>query len=214
MAYKTREDVNQEKRDVAYAAAREQGFQEIFQAYPTIPRSIANEREVEDLCDGFLGVGRGQVAPALSTFRSVVEANPGILAGKIGVYVTPIEKQKAEIVEEILELIASKDGGRDGKFNSYNLRSEEARMKSWSLDALRNRLNEIKTKQAMNSIPVSTLKSFVQDARKDTNPYPGYATLPAHFDTSYLRGLSAFEFRRAQAKYSSQQLTDRLQGKI
>jgi len=51
-----------------------------------------------------------------------------------------------------LALLASKNGGRDGKFDSYNLQSEEKRMASWTLDALRIRLAEIKTKQRMSTL--------------------------------------------------------------
>src|SRR5258708_40305619 len=73
----------------------------------------------------------------------------------------PVERSKEQLREEILTLLASKNGGRDGKYDAYNLKSEEARMKSWSLDALRLRLAEIRAKQRMVSTPVSVLKSFV-----------------------------------------------------
>lgn len=94
-------------------------------------------------------------------------------------------------------------------------------MESWSLDALRNRLNEIKTKQHMAAAPVSVLKSFVADAHRDTNQFAGYPNLPKSMwldgrtilvDADYLNGLvksDMYQFKRLVRLYGSQQVDSR-----
>jgi len=57
------------------------------------------------------------------------------------------------------------------------LKAEENRLKHFSIEALRIRLAELKTKIHMVSEPVSILKKFVADAHKDES-FQGYPVLP------------------------------------
>ena len=88
-------------------------------------------------------------------------------------------------------------------------------MKSWSLEQLRTRLNEIKVKQKMASTPVSELKKYVADAR----PAPGYPTLPKQLfengrtvtvDAFYLKALDPYSLKRMCRIYSTEAVNQRL----
>jgi hypothetical protein len=225
MSFPTKIEQDQKARSAEYGRAREEGLSAIFAAFPTVPRHQANELMVEEICAHFLGLQLHQCAPTLSVFKSAIEADPSLLGGSTGVAIEHIEKQKANLRDEILELIASKDGGRDGKFNSENLRNEEVRMKYWSLEALHKRLNEVKFKQATSD--VQTLKSFVRDSRPPARKYPGYPDLPQTIvpngsvqaircDAAYLLGLAKtdfYEYKRMCNRFSRDQITARQQGR-
>ena len=88
-------------------------------------------------------------------------------------------------------------------------------MKSWTLDALRTRLNEIKVKQKMSSTPVSVLKQMVADAR----PAPGYPMLPKQLfengrtvtvNALYLKALDPYSLKRICRIYSTEAVNQRL----
>ena len=52
-----------------------------------------------------------------------------------------VPTQRETKAELVLEKIASTNGGRDGKFNPENLKSERTRMSYWSVSELTARLN-------------------------------------------------------------------------
>jgi hypothetical protein len=209
----TYEQQQEAVREAAFQQEVARGLENIFQAYPTILRCEANSRLIASMCREFHGA---DVAPSLDTFRSLVELNEGVLENFAQ---RPVERQKAQLVEDILDLLASKNNGRDGKYDSFNLKSEKTRMGSWSLDALRTRLNEIRTKQQMASQSVATLKAAVAEARADHRRYPGFPELPktvwwngSHVpvNAAFFRGLDAFEIRRYNRLFSEKAVNDRI----
>src|SRR6266513_2677054 len=140
----------------------------VYATYPTMLQCEANERQILEMVLAWSQ--NPDDLPTNELFQSMLDENPDA----IKTFATQaIERTKEQIRDEILTFRTSKNGGRDGKFDSFNLRSEEARMKSWSLDALRNRLNEIKVRQKMVQAPVSVLKSYLADAHADKSPFPG-----------------------------------------
>jgi hypothetical protein len=163
-----------EQQDRAIEAAHFQqesarGLEQIFSAYPTLVRCDANKKLIQEYCREFMG---DEVAVSLDTFRNFLDLNPG--AWKSLVH-RDVEVTKQQIIEDILTLLASKNQGRDGRFDSFNLRSEAKRMESWSVDALRARLAEIRSKQSLASKSTSELKQIVSDARR---PTPQATVLP------------------------------------
>jgi hypothetical protein len=167
-----------QQQEMAEAARMEQAkrdcIAQAYEKYPTLVRCEANERAIIEMILAW--TQNPDVLPTIELFQSMLDENG---EDALSVLATqPVERHKQQIIQEILTLLASKNDGRDGKFDSHNLRSEEARMKSWSLDALRTRLNEIKTKQGMSAQPIATLKAFVHDAHTDRRPFPGWPTLP------------------------------------
>jgi hypothetical protein len=209
-----------EQQNAAIAAAHfqqetERGLEQIFSAFPTLVRCEANTRRIQELCRDFMGE---DVAPSLDTFRNFLDLNPD--AWKSLVH-RPVEIMKRQIIQDILSLLASKDNGRDGKFDSFNLRSEAKRMESWSLDALRNRLNGIRTRQKMAATDLGTLKAFVADAHAYKRRYPGYPELPRQvwngtthvpLNAAYIKALPSFELKKLVRLYSAEQVNSRLRG--
>src|SRR5436309_2315344 len=135
---------NQAQEAAAQAAARMENakretIQGVYNRHQDFVRCEANERAIIEAIIRW--TQNPDVLPTAELFEILIEADPNSITGFAR---QSVDRTKEQIVEEILSLLESKNGGRDGKYDSYNLRSEEARMKSWTLDALRTRLNEIK----------------------------------------------------------------------
>jgi hypothetical protein len=184
----------------------------VYGKHQQMIRCLANERLIIEVIERFAG----EVVPSFGIFEDAILENPDEMKN----FATQaVEKSKEQITEDILSLLSSKDGGRDGKFNDFNLQSEKSRMASWSLEALRVRLAEIKTKQHMATTPVSVLKAFVSDAHADKRKYPGFPELPKQIwngtdhvavNASFFRRLDAHEVRRYTRLYSVEQVNDRI----
>jgi hypothetical protein len=212
----------QQQHEATEAARTQQAKRDciahVYATYPTMVRCEANERAIIETILAW--TQNPDVLPTIELFQSMLDENPEAIKT---LATQPVERHKEQIIQEILTLLASKNDGRDGKFDSHNLRSEEARMKSWSLDALRTRLNEIKIKQGMSAQPVAALKAFVQEAHADRRPFPGWPTLPPQLvlpgqiyainvTAEWLNGLARndiWQFKRVVKLYGSQQVDAR-----
>ncbi len=212
----------QQQRQMTEAArmenARKECIAAVFSKYTTLIQCEANSRKI--LEDIVYWTQIPDAIPTLDAFEAMLLENPDHIKN----YATQsIERSKEQIIEEVLTLLESRNGGRDGKFDSYNLRSEEARMRSWSLNDLRARLNEIKVRQRMAVEPVSALKTFVADAHRVTNEFAGWPNLPKSMwsssqgrtitvDADYLNHLGKhdkYEFSRFVKLYGSAQIDHR-----
>jgi hypothetical protein len=207
MAFPTKVEQDQKIRSAEYNRAREAGLAAIFAAYPIMPRHQANELMVEEICAAYLGVNylTDAPAPTLAVFRSAVEADPSILGN--GVAIEPVAAQKIKIMAEIEELLM-------GAMSPFDLKIELGKLKYQSKDQLIARRNQIIERQRLSRLSSSEIRAEIKASRPQPQRFEGYATLPSEFDAKYLRGLTAFEFRRAIAKYSSPQIDARLRGEI
>jgi hypothetical protein len=207
-----------EKSAMVAAAAHEQAKRETvahaYQKYPKLVQCDANSKMVIELVRDWAG-SHAQPSPAL--FDSMIDEN-GEEALKM-LAQQPVEKTKQQLIEDILMLIKSKDGGKDGKFDDFSLKNEEKKMASWSLDQLRARLHEVRTRQRMAAAPVSELKAYVVEQRRDLRKYQGYPDLPqviwqdgrsVRLDAAGIKSLLVYEIKRLDRLYSSAQVRDRL----
>src|SRR5713226_9764328 len=157
MSFRNIDQQNAAIEAAAHEQAKRNTIAYAYQKHPTLVQCDANNRMLIELVERWAGT---EVHPSPALFDSMLDENgPDALSMLAR---QPVERTKEQIIEEILTLLASKNGGRDGKYDAYNLKSEETRMKSWSLDALRARLNEIKAKQGMAAAPVEVLKTYVR----------------------------------------------------
>lgn len=186
------------------------GIEQIYAAYPTLMRCDANAKLIVEYVRDFLG---DDVAPDLDTFKNLMGLNPDLMSTLVH---RAVEVTRQQLIEDILSLLASKDGGRDGKYDQFNLRSEKQRMASWSLDALRARLQEIRTRQQMSTRSVADLKQIVRDGRPET----GYPALPKQVwtgsghtlvDRAFFKSLDPFELKKYNRLYGTEQVNARIQ---
>lgn len=130
------------------------------------------------------------------------------------------EETKAALIDKICSLIASANGGRDGKFDSFNLDSERGKMAHWTIPQLTQRLEEIVRKQTLAVKPIGELQKIVVEGRK----YVGYPALgktvvpPGKVravpqDAAYLRALDPWELKKLVRLYGLEQVNNRLAGK-
>jgi hypothetical protein len=204
--------VQQQNAAIAAAQFQQQvarGLESIYSAFATLMRCEANDRMLQELCREFMGA---DVAPDLDIFRNLLDLNQDVMKSLVQ---RPVEVTRQQLIEDILALLASKNGGRDGKYDQWNLKSEASRMASWSVDSLRARLHEIRTKQQMSTQSVASLKQMVADSR----PTTGYPVLPktvwsgtTHIplNAATIRAMDAWEIKKYSRLYGQQQLNDRL----
>jgi len=197
----------------ALEAERRKTIAQVYLKHQQMIRCEANDRQIIAVIERFAGV---EVVPTFDLFETALAENPSEMQNFAQ---QSIERTREQIVAEILTLLTSKNEGRDGKFDSFNLRSEEKRMASWTLDALRVRLAEIKTKQRMSTAPVSELKTFIQDAHADKRKYVGYPDLPKSIwqdgktvtvNATFFKSLDLFSLRRYTRIYSVEQCNERI----
>lgn len=209
MSFKTLEDQQRAVQAAQFQQETARGLEQIFSAFPTLIRCESNTRLITSLCREFMGE---DVAPSLETFRSLVEINPEVMKS---LATRTVERSREMLVEDILSLLKAKGIGYDG----FNLRAEESRLKHFSLEALQNRLEEIRRKHRMASTPIPILKAIVADANADKRRYPGYADLPrsvwngtAHIplNAAAFRAMDVFEIKRYTRLFSVEQVNDRI----
>jgi hypothetical protein len=212
MSFRNLDQQNAAIQAAAYEQAKRDTIAYAYQKHPTLILCDANNRMIIELVERWAGT---EVHPSPALFDSMLDENgPDALSMLAR---QPVERTKEQLIQEILTLLVSKNGGRDGKFDAFNLRSEEKRMASWSLDALRARLNEIRVKQRMAVQPVSDLKQIVRDARPDYNQWPQLpktiwdGSKHVALDAAYIKRLDAWEIRRYQRIYGPQ-VNARLRG--
>ena len=129
------------------------------------------------------------------------------------------DEVKTALIDKICGLIASSNGGRDGKHGEFSLNTERAKMVHWSVEALTDRLNEVVRKQQLNAQPIGELKRIVVEARRYTG-YPQLAKTVVRpgtvravaLDAAYLRGLDGWELKKYTRLYGMDQINARLRG--
>jgi hypothetical protein len=210
--FKTLEDQQRAVHAAHFQQESARGLEQIFSAFSTLIRCESNTRLITSLCREFMGE---DVAPSLDTFRSMVEINPEVMKT---LATRAVERTREMLVEDILSLLKAKGIGYD----DFNLRAEENRLKHFSLEALENRLEEIRRKHRMASAPVPILKAIVADAHRNQG-IDGYPALPSSLwdgtkhvkvDADYLNNLARtdlWQFKKLVRLYGSAQI-DRARG--
>lgn len=218
----TREAHEEQLRATAFEAEREQGLQAIYAHYRNFKPCDANRKMIYDICDQWAGE---PIVPNVTVLDLALQANPGLIDSFA---IQHINEQRKDLVQQILALLSSKNEGRDGLYSTADLRSDKIRMASWDREKLQTRLSEIQAKQAQAKLSLPQLHQIVRDATKDSRRYPGYPNLPelivppgqiqaVRCDSAYLLRLARtdfFEYKRLVARFGSEQITARQQGKI
>ena len=211
MKYPTQSELDARKRDAEFASAKERGLQQIYHAYPMIPRADANDTGIEELCAEFYGHGTlGYPAPDLPTFRSIVEADPQILKGTSRLYIEPVERQQITVIDEICELLRSPDGtGKGGRYSEAALNNERKRLQMLSKEQLITRRNEVLEKQRLAGMSVGAIR---QELAANRPPQQAKA-LPPEVTKASMHALPSHEIRKLIRQYGASTVNDRIFGR-
>jgi hypothetical protein len=217
-SFTSAEQANRMAEAASFEQAKRAVVAYVYAKHPEVIQCEGSQRMILELLIRWAG---SDVYPTPALWESMLDENPDALKS---LATQPLEKTKTQLIEDILLLLKSRNQGRDGKFDDWALRNEESRMKSWSIEALRTRLNEIRVKQRMSAQPVAVLKAVVADAHRDQG-VDGYPRLPAtmwsseqgkfiQVDANYLNGLARtdiWQFKKLVKIYGSAQI-DRTRG--
>ncbi len=190
--------------------AKKQTVEAVYADHQDFVRCEANARAILAAIARWTG-GSADVLPSKAVFDEALLENPEEINNFARQAIPVIHQQ---LVSEILTLLRA-----HSRRDEFMLKSEEARMKSWSVDALRIRLSELKTKIRMTAEPVSALKEMVAASRPNTD----FPALPRQVwsseqgkhvtvDSTYLKALDPFALRKFCRLYSTEAVNQRLAG--
>ena len=217
----TRQTHEEQLRATEFQTERERGLQAVYVHFRNLKPCEANANRVYEICDEWAGE---PIAPNVTVLDLALQANPE-LADSFAI--EHINEQRKDLIQQILDLLASKNEGRDGFYSKADLRSERIRIASWNREKLQTRISELISKQAQSKLSVPELRKIVRDGTKVSRKYAGYPDLPEmivmpgsiqaqHCDIKFLLNLARtdyYEYRRLCDRFSSQQITDRQQGR-
>lgn len=198
MKYPTKVEQDYKASEADYAAAREHGLQQIYRAYPMIPRSTANDTGIEEICVMFSGAS---VAPDLPTFRSAVEAAPSILKGQHRIYIESVGVQKAKVIDEIEELLSN--------WHPHDLKTELTKLRFQSLEQVQARKAQIIEERRLRKMSATAIKDELQAGR----PVPKAKVLPPEITKKHINEMRSFEIRQLIKEYGPNTVNDRIFGR-
>jgi len=208
MAFPTKAEQERKAQHAVYDADKERGLQEIYRAFPIIPRNAANDGMIDEICTTFLGVPKGEVAPTLSTFRSAVAADPTLLGGGgDGVSIEPVAQQKQKKILDIEKLLA-------GIMSPQDLRSELNKLSLWSLEQVQARKQQIIERQRLSKLSSADIKQELAANRPKPNRYHPYEELPEMTASDLKAVLRSYKSNSYLRRYGAEQLNDKLFGRI
>jgi hypothetical protein len=188
------------------AAANDAAWQEIIDRY-VIRDHQANRRMVEDFCNGII---------ELAKFKFLVDNPPQ----GFQLDWSTEDALKTELIEKILAA---------RQFSPVEAKSNQSKMKFWTLRMLRNELQRLTMKEHLSSnFTVDELKAGVKEVRESNVPkYAGYENLPRTIvPKGFVTAVSTSEFLRHAARhdirafeyyvkrYGSQQVNNFLNNRI
>lgn len=205
----TKAEVEKKVHNTEYAQARELGLQECYRAYPIVPRNMANDKMIDEICATFLGTQVGEVAPTLAVFRSAVEADPSILGGGAsGVSIEAVASQKNKVLADIEKLL-------DGIMSPFDLRTEIKKLSFQTLEQVQVRRAQIIERQRLVKLPSSQIRQAVAASRPALGRYHPYDTLPVEITATELKViLRSYKANSYLRRFGAAQLNDKLFGRI
>jgi hypothetical protein len=203
MKYPSRKEQDWKANEAEFAAAKEQGLQQIYHAYPVIPRSDANDAGIEELCANFYGNGTlGYPAPDLPTFRSIIEAEPDILTGKHGrLIIEPVERQKIRAIAEVEVLLS--------RWHPHDLKTELTKLRFQSLEQVQARRQQIIEERRLRKMSATAIKGELQAGR----PVPKAQILPVEITKETIHAMPSGQIRELIRKYGASTVNNRLFGR-
>ncbi len=212
--FKSYDELQADRDRAAYAAACEAGIAEILRdrEFAVIVPSIASKREIISFCQRYTGLP-GAV-PSLFIMREAKKHNYAAFQATFEGVMKPISEQRQEIIFEIVVLLAS-----GGNMSEADIANEKARLSNgWTLEALRRRLEQIKTAQRLAGIArkhgVDGVKTERGEMRGDNVPQVA-ALLPERYTATELKRLARADYPafKKLVRDFQEQVTLRLQGR-
>jgi len=209
------EQDKQAAQDAVLTEQSYKAYRAFIERHAEIPDGMATEKLFREYADWSDGLTEADFEFALSNLHSCLPKRR---------VATP-EEVKAVLIDKICELIASKNEGRDGKFDRFALASERKKLAFQSIEQLTQRLDEVVRKQIHAGKTVLELRNQLAEARRDTRRYPGYPDLPAEVvpdgkvraircDAAFLKNLDPATLRRYVQRFGIQQINDAIRERV
>jgi hypothetical protein len=171
----------------------------VYRAHPDFLICEANDKAIVEAVRDW--IQDPDVLPTSSLFEDALAADPGLINRFAR---QPVERTKEHVRDEILDLLRE-----HSRRDEAMIASEKSRMASWSLDALRSRLEELRFKIANVGTSTSSLKKYVASSR----PTPEVRALPSKFTADAIKAMPSGEIRKLVRDYTASVVNARLMGR-
>ena len=212
--FKSYDELQQDRARADHANACEAGIAEILRdrEFAVIVPSKDSKLALIDFCRKYSGL-EGAV-PSLFLLREAKKHNYTAFQVAFEPYIKPISDQRQEIIFEIVVLLAS-----GGNMSEADIANEKARLSNgWTLEALRRRLEQVKTAQRLAGLArkhgLDAVKNERAELRGDNVPQVA-ALLPERYSAQELKRLAREDypaFKKLVRDFQGQ-VTSRLQGR-
>ena len=172
MSFKTLADTVRDQENVEHRKKVRVAIDEIYRAYPDLKRADATWNLIERLCNEYAGE---PVVPELWLFQEMVRANPQLVREQLKGVTVPVERQKADLINEIADLLLGPNGVERGGKYDVNLRKS---MASWSKEALEARLAQVRLSQNLSKHTSGEIREGLKVLRAQERHEP---VLPAEW---------------------------------
>lgn len=163
----------------------------VYNAHQDFVRCMANDKAIIDLIEQWTDYD-SFVLPSAELFELALAENPDFSFVRQSEAVT-----RAQLTKQIIALLEAHGKGHD----IFTLTNEKKRLATFTIPALRSRLEDLQRAARMARQPVAELRQVVVDAR----PNYGFPALPktvwdgskhVPLDASAFRSMSTFDLKR------------------
>ena len=206
MSFKTLADTVRDQENVEHRKKVRVAIDEVYRAHPDLKRADATSNLIERLCNEYAGE---QVVPELWLFQEMVRANPQLVREQLQGVTVPVERQKADLINEIADLLLGPNGVERGAKYDVNLRKS---MASWSKEALEQRLNQVRLAQRLQPHSASEIREGLKVLRAEQRREP---VLPPEWTKEKLmdKSTSSHALKFLIRKFGVQAVNNRLMGR-
>jgi hypothetical protein len=201
MSYKNLEQQQQAVEAAKYENAKRQTRVHVYQRYLRVLPCGANDKFISEIVDRWLG--GNHVLHSLAIFEAAIAQNPSeydSLAKQ------PEAKTREQLIDQIIDMLAAKGKGHD----AFTLKQERTRLQTFTIPALRARLEDLQMKAKMAATDVATLKNFVAESRR---PAPQAKVLPAEYTRERIHAMPSHEIRKLIRDWTASVVNERLFGR-
>ena len=199
---RTAAQIQQEKIDRDWNLQQQEALVPIYARYATIIKSIAADKGIVELVSRFFGVEPGTMLVTLADFELARSENPSEFRKAFGYVSEPVEDQRESVINQIAKLLSPE-----------SFRAGRGRLSGMSLEALRQRREQIKLKQQLQPYSAQDIREGLAEYRASQRP--GEKVLPAEWTRERLtsRETSSYALKHLIRVYGASAVNNRLMGR-
>lgn len=197
---RTAAQIQQERIDRDWNGQQQEALAHIYRKYPSLVKGIAIDKMIVELVSRFFGAEPGTMLVTLYDFELAYAENCTEFEKALATL--PPQVQREKVITEIAQLLSSE-----------SLRAERGRLSGMSLEALKQRREQIKLKQQLEPHSAQEIRQGLAEYRASQRP--GEKVLPSEWTKSRLMdpSTSSLAIKYLIRVYGTSAVNNRLMGR-